>query len=103
LYLGKVVGVCVCSMEKIDWSKVNVSSYMIQTMAMSTMTRTLAYPFELIKTRIQHQDSNNRQYRGIVDCARQIKAREGVPGFYKAGRLSNLFARAGQRCVPGHA
>jgi len=83
LYLGKVVGVCVCSMEKIDWSKVNVSSYMIQTMAMSTMTRTLAYPFELIKTRIQHQDSNNHQYRGIVDCARQIKAREGVPGFYK--------------------
>jgi len=55
---------------------------MLSTMAVSTVTRTVSYPFELIKTRIQHQDGRLK-YRGIIDCARQIMVKEGVTGFYK--------------------
>ena len=38
-------------------------------------------PIDVIKTRMQGLTSN--RYSGVIDCARQIAAKEGLRGFYK--------------------
>ena len=41
------------------------------------------YPFDVIKSRIQADDINNRKYKSILDAFRKIKNECGYAGFYK--------------------
>jgi len=43
----------------------------------------VVYPIDLIKTRLQHQDQNNPEYDGPIDCVKTIVREEGVGGIYK--------------------
>jgi len=44
----------------------------------------LLHPLDTIKTRLQLQNkTSGTQYKGIVDCARQIITKEGLPAMYK--------------------
>lgn len=72
-------------MERLDWSKVSLTSYTVQNVGLSFLTRSVTYPLSLMKTRLQNQDASNRQYRGMVDCGRKIIHHEGVRGFFKGG------------------
>mmetsp|Transcript_2687 Transcript_2687/g.2833 ORF Transcript_2687/g.2833 Transcript_2687/m.2833 type:complete len:298 (+) Transcript_2687:58-951(+) len=47
-------------------------------------------PFDIVKVRLQSQSKTNPQYKNMVDCAKQILAKEGVTGFYK-GTLPPLM------------
>merc|ERR1712189_99360 len=72
-------------MERLDWSKVSLTSYTVQNVGLSFLTRSVTYPLSLMKTRLQNQDASNRQYRGMIDCGRKIIHREGIRGFFKGG------------------
>lgn len=41
------------------------------------------YPADVIKTKIQTQNSFNPAYSGIIDAARKIVAAEGIRGLYR--------------------
>jgi Mitochondrial carrier protein len=42
------------------------------------------FPLDSIKTRLQNQRGGSaRVYKGVMDCARQVVAREGVRGLYR--------------------
>ena len=47
-------------------------------------------PFEIIKVRLQTQPENAKIYTGIVDCLKQIIAKEGPLALYK-GSLTPLM------------
>ncbi|XP_061576641.1 mitochondrial adenyl nucleotide antiporter SLC25A24 isoform X1 [Cololabis saira] len=51
--------------------------------------QTAIYPMEVLKTRLTLR--NTGQYSGIIDCAKQILQREGVPAFYK-GYVPNMLS-----------
>ncbi|KAI7865334.1 mitochondrial carrier domain-containing protein [Spinellus fusiger] len=40
-------------------------------------------PFDTVKVRLQTQSTTHPVYSGMVDCARQIRMKEGLGGFYK--------------------
>lgn len=40
-------------------------------------------PFDTVKVRLQTQSTTNPVYKGMMDCVRQTKAKEGLGGFYK--------------------
>ncbi|KAF7729471.1 Mitochondrial carrier protein ymc2 [Apophysomyces ossiformis] len=40
-------------------------------------------PFDTVKVRLQTQSSTNPIYKGMMDCVRQTRQREGLAGFYK--------------------
>ena len=42
-----------------------------------------AQPFDIIKIRLQTQDSANPKYNNMVDCFKKIMAEEGPMTFYK--------------------
>eukprot|EP01129_Flabellula_baltica_P002817 TRINITY_DN1270_c0_g2_i1.p1 TRINITY_DN1270_c0_g2~~TRINITY_DN1270_c0_g2_i1.p1 ORF type:complete len:234 (-),score=33.18 TRINITY_DN1270_c0_g2_i1:37-738(-) len=44
-----------------------------------------SYPVEIIKTHIQqdHFVKSQRQYHGMIDCGKQIYAKQGIKGFFK--------------------
>lgn len=54
----------------------------------------MVYPMDVIKSRLQtdHLDPTKRQYKGTVDCARQIFAQAGWKGFFRG--LIPTLARA---------
>lgn len=45
--------------------------------------QTVAYPFFLVRTRLQNFRDKAGDYRGFNDCVRQTFAQEGVRGFFK--------------------
>lgn len=47
-------------------------------------------PFEIIKIRLQTQDSRNPEYSGILDCLKKTVKNEGFMALYK-GTLSPLI------------
>ena len=49
-------------------------------------------PLDVIKTRLMTQGERG-QYKGIVDCARQIYREEGTSAFLRVGRHSTLSSR----------
>ncbi len=53
-----------------------------------------AYPFDIVKSRLQTDGlaPADRQYKGALDCARQIYAQNGVKGFFKG--LTPTLVRA---------
>ena len=66
------------TLVKNEPTKVSLTSYTVQNVGLSFLTRSVTYPLSLMKTRLQNQDASNRQYRGMVDCGRKIIHREGV-------------------------
>ncbi|KAI9302552.1 mitochondrial carrier domain-containing protein [Cunninghamella echinulata] len=40
-------------------------------------------PFDTVKVRLQTQSVTNPIYKGMMDCVRQTRAKEGFAGFYK--------------------
>lgn len=43
----------------------------------------VSHPMDTIRIRLQLQDSHNKKYKGIVDCARKTIQLEGTLGLYK--------------------
>jgi solute carrier family 25 aspartate/glutamate transporter 12/13 len=61
------------------------------------------YPLDLVKTRMQNQRSGKImpgavQYKGNIDCFRQVLAREGILGFY-GGLLPQLVGVAPEKAI----
>lgn len=52
------------------------------------LAQSVIYPLEVLKTRLVLRKTG--QYRGALDCAQSILAREGVLGFYR-GYIPNLL------------
>ena len=54
---------------------------------------------DVIKSKIQTDgfSGSEQKYRGVIDCARQIWAKEGVKGFYRG------FVPCMVRCAPANA
>ncbi|KAI8928677.1 mitochondrial carrier domain-containing protein [Entophlyctis helioformis] len=61
---------------------------------------TLIFPLDIVKTRLQTQriGPNGPQYRGIVDCARQIVAQGGLRGLYQ-GLIPNLIGICPEKAI----
>ncbi len=53
----------------------------------------IAYPLDLIKTKIQTDSFVNPKYKGVADCTRTIYQQGGLAGFYKG--LLPCMLRAG--------
>ena len=49
----------------------------------SATGNTVAYPFDVIKTRLSAQ-SKTIVYKGIIDCARHIQKEEGIKGIHQS-------------------
>jgi len=47
-----------------------------------TIEAIICYPTELVKTTLQLQSKVNPQYKGMVDCASQVVAKNGFMGLY---------------------
>jgi solute carrier family 25 folate transporter 32 len=58
----------------------------------------LTYPYQVAKARLQQRFVGAPAYRGLLDCARTIRAREGLRGFYK-GFAANLLRVAPQSAL----
>ncbi|KAK9823074.1 hypothetical protein WJX81_007778 [Elliptochloris bilobata] len=54
-------------------------------MLSSTGAQLVAYPLGFVRTRLQMdgRDGAPRQYRGMIDCFRQVAYKEGLAGLYK--------------------
>jgi hypothetical protein len=50
----------------------------------ATAAQTIVFPFDTLRRRLQANGEGGtaRQYRGMLDCAAQTLAKEGVRGFY---------------------
>ncbi|CAO1635245.1 unnamed protein product [Parajaminaea phylloscopi] len=46
---------------------------------------TMVYPFDVVKSRMQTDslDASKRQYKGMIDCFRQVAAQSGWKGFFR--------------------
>jgi len=49
-------------------------------------------PFEIVKIRLQTQNSVNPYYNGMIDCFKKIAKDEGLSSFYK-GKMKLTQAR----------
>lgn len=49
------------------------------------MLWTMVYPFDVVKSRLQTDslDPSKRQYKGMIDCFRQVAAQSGWRGFFR--------------------
>ena len=72
-------------------TKVSLTSYTVQNVGLSFLTRSVTYPLSLMKTRLQNQDASNRQYKGMIDCGRKIIHREGVRRLFGLCYLKKIF------------
>ncbi|KAG0243389.1 hypothetical protein BGW41_002278 [Actinomortierella wolfii] len=61
----------------------------------------IVYPLDMVKTRLQNQkrDAQGRlQYKGGVDCFRQVVAKEGFRGLYR-GMVPNLIGITPEKAI----
>ncbi|KAG0264579.1 hypothetical protein BG011_006565 [Mortierella polycephala] len=61
----------------------------------------IVYPLDMVKTRLQNQKKDafgKLQYRGGVDCFRQVIAKEGVRGLYR-GIVPNLVGITPEKAI----
>jgi len=68
----------------------------VSGMVASCVAQFVAYPFALVRTRLQKQgmiEGDTTRYRGIVDCFSQTVRNEGILGLYK-GLLPNVLKLA---------
>ena len=81
------------SFAKNEPIKVSLTSYTVQNVGLSFLTRSVTYPLSLMKTRLQNQDASNRQYRGMIDCGRKIIHREGIRSLFGLCDFSEIFQK----------
>jgi len=77
-----------------------VSSFVAVTTA-RTVIMPFNYPFDTVRRRMMLQSEKpiaDRLYKGSVDCAKQIMAKEGAKGMYK-GMIPELFRGVGGSLV----
>jgi solute carrier family 25 (adenine nucleotide translocator) protein 4/5/6/31 len=77
-----------------------VSSFCAVTFA-RTVVMPFNYPFDTVRRRMMLQSEkpvSERVYKGSIDCARQVFAREGFKGMYK-GMIPELFRGVGGSLV----
>jgi solute carrier family 25 (adenine nucleotide translocator) protein 4/5/6/31 len=77
-----------------------VSSFCAVTFA-RTVVMPFNYPFDTVRRRMMLQSEKpvaERVYKGSIDCARQVWAREGPKGMYK-GMIPELFRGVGGSLV----
>jgi len=77
-----------------------VSSFVAVTVA-RTVVMPFNYPFDTVRRRMMLQSEKplaERLYKGSFDCARQVMAKEGLPGMYK-GMIPELFRGVGGSLV----
>ncbi|KAF9437067.1 hypothetical protein BGZ76_002085 [Entomortierella beljakovae] len=61
----------------------------------------IVYPLDMVKTRLQNQKKDamgKLQYRGGVDCFRQVVAKEGIRGLYR-GMGPNLIGITPEKAI----
>ncbi|KAI5070360.1 hypothetical protein GOP47_0014703 [Adiantum capillus-veneris] len=59
---------------------------------------TVVYPLDTIKTRLQAQSKNDRKYKNVVDCFRQLLLEEGLGSFYN-GLVPQLLGIAPEKAL----
>jgi len=57
--------------------------------------RTVLFPLQVVKTRLQFQNKADRQYSGMFDAAKKIVRQEGYSGFFKGYPISMMSLPAG--------
>jgi solute carrier family 25 citrate transporter 1 len=63
-----------------------------------TIEAVICYPTELVKTTLQLQSKSNPQYKGMVDCGKQVFAKHGIRGLY-AGAAPLLVGSSGKQAA----
>jgi len=61
-----------------------------------------SYPIDTIRRRMMMTSGEGVKYKGSMDCARQIMAKEGVPSFFKGAGANILRAIAGAGALAGY-
>eukprot|EP01122_Echinamoeba_exundans_P013253 TRINITY_DN5752_c0_g1_i1.p1 TRINITY_DN5752_c0_g1~~TRINITY_DN5752_c0_g1_i1.p1 ORF type:complete len:325 (-),score=37.90 TRINITY_DN5752_c0_g1_i1:111-1085(-) len=67
--------------DEIGWDQLDMGRFAVGSTLMFLGTRTLVYPFSLVKTRLQVQEKG--LYNGTSDAFVKIAKAEGIRGFYK--------------------
>jgi len=71
------------NVDIVEWDDMNKVAFYSYGVALSSGTRILIYPTQLIKTRLQGQTKGAQQYNGMHDAMRKIYRKDGFRGFYK--------------------
>lgn len=79
----------------IEWHDMDKKRFYGYGLMLGVSMRTLIYPMNLIKTRLQAQEGT-LAYRGTYDAIFKIGKREGLRGFYKGFPISLIQVFAGQ-------
>lgn len=83
------------SPRDIGWENLDIKKFFILNTACIFVMRSVLYPQQLVKTRLQVQE--DRVYNGMLDAWRKILRKEGVKGFYKG------FATTSVGFIPAQA
>ncbi|GAB1602492.1 calcium-binding mitochondrial carrier protein SCaMC-2-like [Argonauta hians] len=76
------------SLFKQDNEELRVAERFVSGSLAGAISQTIIYPMEVLKTRLAVRKTG--QYKGILDCAKQLLTKEGVSCFYK-GYIPNLI------------
>ena len=76
--------------QVIEFHMMDKRKYFPLTVLSGLTVRTILYPFNLIKTRIQIQ-KHSEIYRGIFDAFRKVSKSEGFRGLYKGFWVTNML------------
>jgi solute carrier family 25 protein 44 len=79
--------------KRIAWDDLDKRKFYVIGPSVFVFVRAAVYPSQLVKTRLQIQNSKNPLYRGTFDAFRKIIRQEGFLGLYKGfgASLLNIF------------
>jgi len=77
------------------WSQMDKKQYFGKLLTMMVGMRTVLFPLQVVKTRLQFQNKADAQYSGTLDAIKKIARREGLNGFFKGYPISMLSLPAG--------
>ncbi|XP_039271931.2 solute carrier family 25 member 44-like [Styela clava] len=79
----------------IEWHDMDKKRFYCYGLMLGVSMRTLIYPMNLVKTRLQAQEGTSA-YRGTYDAISKIGKHEGFRGFYRGFPISLVQVFAGQ-------